>query len=102
MISKKEIVLKFCLVCTIILENDGNVLVLEIKLLIIRFIVLLTSCLIPKMSSISALIRSINFTNIETFRLLCHIFYTELIVLPRIFDVLCYFSLFPCRIIYSN
>jgi hypothetical protein len=78
------------------------VLMLEIKFLIVRFIVLLTSCLIPRMLNISALTKSINLVNIETFGLLYYIFHTELMVFPRVFDVLYYFNLFPCRTTYSN
>jgi hypothetical protein len=75
---------------------------LEIKLLMIRFIVLLTSCLIPRMSSISALTELINLVNMKTFGLLCYTFHMELIVLLRVFDALCYLDLFLCRTIYSN
>jgi hypothetical protein len=100
--SKKIIALKFCLVYIIILGNDRGVLMLKIKFLIIRFIVLLTLCLIPRMSSISALTRPINFVNIKTFGLLYHIFHTELIVFLKVFDVLYYFNLFPYRITYNN
>jgi hypothetical protein len=102
MMSRKVTVLKFCLVCIIILENGKNVLVLEIKFLIVRFIVLLMLCLISRMLSISALTGPINLANIKTFGLLCYIFYTELMVLPRVFGVLYCLSLFFCRIIYSN
>jgi hypothetical protein len=99
---RKVIIFKFCLICIIILGNGENVLILKIKFLIIRFIVLLTSCLIPRILSISVLIRPINFVNMKTFGLLYYIFHTELIVLLRIFGVLCYFSLFSCRITYNN
>jgi hypothetical protein len=100
--SKKVIALKFCLIYTIILGNNKGVLMLEVKFLIIKFIVLLTSCLIPRISSISALTKPINFINMKTFGSLYYIFHTELIVFLKIFDALYYFSLFPCRIIYSN
>lgn len=100
--SRKVIIFKFYLVCTIILGNNKDVLIIKIKLLIIRFIVLLISCSIPKISNISALTRSISLINMETFGLLCHIFHTELIVLLRVFDVLYYLSLFPYRMIYNN
>jgi hypothetical protein len=100
--SKKVTALKFCLICTIILRNSRNVLIIKVKLLMIGFIVLLTSCLIPRMLSISALTKSINFINIETFELLYHIFYTEFMVLLRVFGALYYLNLFPCQIIYSN
>jgi hypothetical protein len=100
--SKKITAFKFYLVCTIILGNDKDVLVIEVKLLIIGFIVLLTSCLIPRMLSILALTKPINLANMETFGLLYYIFYTELMVLPKMFDALYYLSLFPYRITYSN
>src|ERR1700733_571686 len=102
MMSRKVTALKFCLVCTIILGNGGDVLVIEVKLLMDGFIVLLTSCSIPRMSSTSALTGPINLANMETFGSLCHIFHTELMVLPRVFDALCYLGLFPCRMTYSN
>ena len=89
-------------VCIIILGNDRNVLVLEVRFLMVGFIVLLMSCLIPRMLNILALIGPINFANMKTFGLLCYIFLTEFMVFLRVFDVLCYFSLFPCRTIYSN
>jgi hypothetical protein len=100
--SKKVIAFKFCLVCIIILENGENVLVLKVKFLIVRFIVLLTSCSTPKMLNILVLIGPINLANIETFGLLCHIFYTELMVRSRVFDALYYLSLFSYRTTYSN
>jgi hypothetical protein len=100
--SKKVTALKFCLVCTIILGNGGDVLMLEIKLLIIGFIVLLTSCSTPRMLNTSALTEPISLANMETFGLLCHIFHTELMVLLRMFDILYYLSLFPYRMTYSN
>jgi hypothetical protein len=100
--SKKIITLKFCLVCIIILENSRDVLVLEVKLLIIRFIVLLTSCLTPRMLSISALTGPINFANMETFGLLYYIFHTELMVLLKVFGALYCLNLFLYRTIYSN
>jgi hypothetical protein len=102
MMSKKVTALKFCLICTIILGNGRDVLIIEVKFLIIRFIVLLTSCLISKMSSISVLTKPINFVNMKIFGLLCHIFHTEFMVFLRVFDVLYYLNLFPCRMIYSN
>jgi hypothetical protein len=100
--SKKVTVLKFYLIYIIILENGRNVLMLKIKLLIIRFIVLLTSCLIPSMSNISTLTKPINLANMETFGLLYHIFHTEFMILLRIFDALYCFNLFLYRITYSN
>jgi hypothetical protein len=75
---------------------------LKVKLLMIKFIVLLMSCLIPKMSNISVLIGPINLANMETFRLLCHIFYTELMVLPKMFDVLYCLNLSLYRTTYNN
>jgi hypothetical protein len=100
--NRKVIVLKFCLICTIILGNNRDVLMIKVKFLIIRFIILLTSCLIPRILNISTLTRPINFINMKTFGLLCHIFYTELIVLLKVFDVLCYLNLFLYRITYNN
>jgi hypothetical protein len=76
--------------------------VLKIRLLIIRFIVLLTSYLIPRILSTSALIKLINFVNMETFGLLYYIFYTEFIVRLRVFDALYCLNLFFYRTIYSN
>jgi hypothetical protein len=102
MISKKITAFKFCLVCIIILGNNGNVLVLKIKLLIIRFIVLLTSCLTPRMLNISVLIKPINLANMEMFGLLYYIFYIKLMVLLRIFGALYYLNLSFCQITYSN
>jgi hypothetical protein len=78
------------------------VLVLEVKFLMIRFIVLLTLCSIPRMLSTSALTGPINFTNIKAFGLLCHIFHTELMVLLRIFGVLCCLGLSFYRTTYNN
>jgi hypothetical protein len=100
--SRKVTAFKFCLVCIIILGNGGDVLVIEVKFLMVGFIVLLMLCSISRMLSISALTGSINFANMETFGLLCYIFYTELMVLSRVFGVLCYLGLFFCRMIYSN
>jgi hypothetical protein len=100
--SRKVTALKFCLIYTIILGNSENVLVLKIKFLIIRFIVLLTSCLIPRMLNISALTGPINFINIKTFGLLCYIFYTKFIVRLKVFDALYYLNLFSYRTTYSN
>jgi hypothetical protein len=100
--SKKVIILKFCLVCTIILGNNENVLVLKIKFLIVRFIVLLILCLISRMLSISVLTEPINLVNIETFGLLCYIFHTEFMVRLRVFGVLCCYNLSLYRTIYSN
>jgi hypothetical protein len=102
MMSRKVIAFKFYLVCIIILENSGSVLMLEVKLLMVRFIVLLTLCSIPRMLSISALIKSINFANMETFGSLYHIFHTKFMVLLRIFGALYYLDLFSYRMIYSN
>jgi hypothetical protein len=76
--------------------------VIKIKFLMIRFIVLLTSYLIPRMLSISTLIGPINLTNMETFGLLYYIFYTELMVFLRVFGALYYFDLFSCRMTYNN
>src|SRR5271169_1865261 len=100
--TKKVTAFKFCLICTIILGNNRNVLVLEIKFLIIKFIVLLISCLIPRMLSISALTEPINFINIEIFGLLCYIFHTKLIIFLKEFGALYYLSLFLCRTTYNN
>jgi hypothetical protein len=102
MISRKITALKFCLICIIILGNDKNVLIIGVKFLIIRFIVLLTSCLIPRMSNTSALTELINLTNMETFGSLCHTFHIKLMVLPRVFDVLYCFNLSLYRTTYSN
>jgi hypothetical protein len=68
---------------------------LKVKLLMIGFIALLILYLISRILSISALTRPINFVNIETFELLCHIFYTELRILLKVFDALYYLGLFP-------
>jgi hypothetical protein len=100
--SKKVIAFKFCLIYIIILGNGRDVLVIKIKFLIIRFIVLLTSCLIPRMLSTSALTGPINFVNMETFGSLCYIFHMELIVLLRVFDALYCFGLSLYRTIYNN
>jgi hypothetical protein len=100
--NKKITVFKFCLIYTIILENGRNALMLEVKLLIIGFIVLLTSCLIPRMLNISVLTGSINLVNMGTFGLLCHIFYMKLMVLLRVFGALYCLNLFLCRMTYSN
>jgi hypothetical protein len=100
--NRKVTALKFCLICIIILGNNKNVLMLKVKLLIVRFIVLLISYSIPRMSNTSALTESINLANMETFELLCHIFHTELIILLKVFDALYYLNLFPCRTTYSN
>jgi hypothetical protein len=100
--SKKVITLKFYLVCTIILGNGKDVLVIRVKLLMIGFIVLLISYSIPRISNISILIGLINLANMKTFGLLCHTFHIELIILLRVFGALCYFGLFFCRMTYSN
>src|SRR5271169_7195190 len=102
MMNRKGTALKFCLVCTIILGNGGDVLVLKVKLLMVGFIVLLMSCSLPILSSTSALTGPINLANMEMFGSLCHIFHTELMVLPREFGALCYLGLFLCRTTYSN
>jgi hypothetical protein len=90
--SKKETALKFYLICIIILKSDRDVLVLKIKFLIIRFIVLLTSCLTLRILNISTLTKPINLVNIETFGLLYHIFHMKLMVFPKIFDALYYLN----------
>jgi hypothetical protein len=100
--SKKVTTLKFCLVYTIILGNNKDVLMLKVKLLIIRFIVLLTLCSTPRMLSISALTKPINLINMETFGLLYHIFHTKLMVLLKVFGALYCFNLSFYWTTYSN